>query len=303
MNIGGDCRYWPVSCWKQMLFGYKYLLANPSEAEEYVHNIDAHSLALTCLQMMVEVTSGPEPPHAAALFSAFRRYWADATRFHAELYAVFQGHGTFANLKKSFLQQQIAERTHRNLERLKLALDEIASSVCSSAEEALFYRALQRMLCGRQVEWIAVHNILHEKKTTSPPRRFTHRRVRTTDGGNSMSRNVPEVNDTRLLRFGPQEPASGASSPSHLPTKEAESAQDPEPETDVFDTIRQWFRLRKHRRTRSVGATMQQPLADEYATEQEFKADQLGMPIAGERLRKISEWSADEEQVGLMGSA
>merc|ERR1712048_336521 len=283
MDIAGDCRYWPVSCWKQMLFGYKYLLADPAEAEEYMYNVDAHSLALTCLQLLVEVTSGSKPPHAAALFAAFATYWDDATKFHRELYAVFRGQGTWAALKKSFMQQKLVERTKRNLSKLKHALDEAANSVHSTSEESIFCRALKRMLSGCHVEWAHLHSMLRVKETspftqiktkkldhvnarcvhpvhpvhpvsgrgargvllgnvkpahaavegkaaptiketlpsstppkkdatpTTRPKKFTHQRVRTTDNGTSMLRNVPDTGVSQL-RFGLEDGASSSGS-------------------------------------------------------------------------------------------
>eukprot|EP00929_Paragymnodinium_shiwhaense_P001732 TRINITY_DN101969_c0_g1_i1.p1 TRINITY_DN101969_c0_g1~~TRINITY_DN101969_c0_g1_i1.p1 ORF type:complete len:1007 (+),score=220.04 TRINITY_DN101969_c0_g1_i1:74-3094(+) len=153
-DIGGDCRYWPVSCWKQMLFGYKYVLANKEVSDEYIHNIDAHSLALTCIQLLVGVTTGTVPVSAKPIFSAWKAYWEDAVKIHKELYAVFKGNGTWANLKKNFLQQQIAEKTGRNLERLQRALE--VYSHAPDAEEVAVARALSSLLSGGHegpVDW------------------------------------------------------------------------------------------------------------------------------------------------------
>jgi len=236
-NIGGDCRYWPVSCWKQFLFGFKYLLSDPVDVEEYVHNLDAHSLSLTCLQLLNEVTTGPRPPHAEALFSAFATYWKDAVTFHTELFAVFQGKGNWAALKKSFLQQQIVEVTRRNLDRLKHALD-----ACAKGEDARtfnFLRCIRKMISGQHTDWGDLQKILQglspapaqteqaapvsvvdrlsaSVRTVEPAithhtssdgasasqapamRKFTHRRQSTADI--SLSRYVPEVGAAQVLR-------------------------------------------------------------------------------------------------------
>jgi len=159
-DIAGDCRYWPCSCWKQFMYGFKYLLADGNDAQEYMYNLDAHSLGLTCLQVLVETTKQPWPAHVNAVHAAFSAYWQDATKFHKELYAVFQGHGTWANLKKSFLQQQIVERTRQNLDRLKAAL--LESSKWEAPVGAAFFQCVRQMISGKKLNWSELQRILLE---------------------------------------------------------------------------------------------------------------------------------------------
>eukprot|EP00928_Gymnodinium_smaydae_P033166 TRINITY_DN23829_c0_g1_i1.p1 TRINITY_DN23829_c0_g1~~TRINITY_DN23829_c0_g1_i1.p1 ORF type:complete len:582 (+),score=84.09 TRINITY_DN23829_c0_g1_i1:260-2005(+) len=215
-DIAGDCRYWPVSCWKQFLFGYKYLMDDDGSVDEYKYNLDAHSFALTCIQFLGEVTVGGKPAHARDLFDAWERYWADAQKFHKDLYAVFQGQGTWAALKKQFLQENIVNKTRANLDRLKHALE-----TCDAGEDSntkVLCQILARLLSGRRVDWSALQVSLNSVPETATSddalgdladfvaplggsRKLSHRRQRTTDSGASMSRHVPEVGNTCLLRF------------------------------------------------------------------------------------------------------
>lgn len=235
-DIGGDCRYWPVSCWKMFLFGWKYLAANAPQMEEYVYNLDAHTMALTCIQLLVEVTTdGAAPDHAKKLFEAWQSYWAEAVKFHSELFTVFRGRGTWDQLKRSFVKQQIAERTATNLVKIRQAL-----TVCAAGEApegAVLFQALERMLSGATVNWETIRRSLaqerqvpvfsslkvassHTTGTESPPEeecprmRFAHRRNRTLDMGDGFIRGVPELGAAGGLRSGsPQLQAAVAAAP------------------------------------------------------------------------------------------
>merc|ERR1712093_952879 len=110
--------------------------------------------------MGCEVTTGQRPKHAQGLFDAWKRYWTDAQLFHNQLFAVFQGRGSWAELKKSFLHQQIANITGRNLDALKRALDHCGKG--ERGQEAAFCRALVRMLSGARVDWGELRKLLGE---------------------------------------------------------------------------------------------------------------------------------------------
>lgn len=198
-DIGGDCRYWPVSCWKLFLFGFKYLLADKQLTSEYINSLDVHSLVLTSIQLLVEVARGRFAEEARVLETAWSAYWEDAMRFWKQLYACFKNGGEWNALKSAFLQQQVAETTGRNLENLRAAVTACAAVEREASASALF-RTLSRMLDGESVEWADLSALLRSTERADPaaqaPRKFMHHRTRTID--QAMTRDVPDLGAARF---------------------------------------------------------------------------------------------------------
>jgi len=168
---------------------------------EYIFNLDAHSLALTCIQLIVEVTAGDVPAHSQPLYKAWETYWQDSTRFWKQLMAFVRGQsgGDFNKLKSAFLQQQIAETYGRNIQCLRTALTACASS--SAVEHSTFFATLAAMLAGRRLEWSSIAALLEStpsqaalaQPVPAPVTKRTHRRQHTSDSTPSLTRDVPEV--------------------------------------------------------------------------------------------------------------
>lgn len=211
-DIGGDCRYWPVSSWKLFLFGYKYLLGNQQWTDEYVHNLDAHTVVLTCIQLIAEVSNGAWPAHAEPVRAAWNQYWIDAMRFWKQLYSCFKGQGDWNALKSAFLQQQVAETTKRNLDKLRASL---MSCAASSEEQSAFFTTLAGALAGKPVDWSEMEQLLDPKATApveeqkppvsplspkakKPEHTFHHRRSRTIGSSTTFTQDVPQVGAARL---------------------------------------------------------------------------------------------------------
>jgi len=160
-DIGGDCRYWPVSCWQLFLFGFKYLLGSKTWTNEYVYGLDHHALVLTCVQLLVEVGRGQFPEQVADLEKAWLAYWDVAMKFWQQLYTCFKQQGNWNALKKAFLQQDVAEATGRNLTALRSALSKSARFASSAAtagkpgtdELVAFFSTLARMMDDDVVPW------------------------------------------------------------------------------------------------------------------------------------------------------
>lgn len=207
-DIGGDCRYWPVSSWKLFMFGFRYLLQDTQVANEYLYNLDVHSLVLTCVQLLVEVAGGKFPDCAAVLEKAWSKYWEDALRFWKQLYACFKSRaGDWNALKCAFTQQQVVDTTERNLKALRAALSACANAEGEAASTSALFRTLSRMLGGEVVEWSELTRVLNstEKsgaaleegvKSVAPARKFVHHRTRTLD--QTMTRDVPDIGAARL---------------------------------------------------------------------------------------------------------
>merc|ERR1719469_88907 len=111
LDVGGDCRYWPVSAWVQFLLGWTELEAHPPLRFEYQTQLDLHSFGLTALQVFVEMLpplrssdaisglSSSQDGHVqllsgvAALQVAWERYWSTVTPLHSRLMDTFHNGG------------------------------------------------------------------------------------------------------------------------------------------------------------------------------------------------------------------
>jgi len=258
-DISGDCRYWPVSCWKQFLFGYKYVLANPEVADEYRFSLDAHSLALTCLQLLVEVSDkSPKPQHAEGIYKAWAEYWMEATRFHNELYAVFRGRGTWANLKKSFLQQQIAERYRINIDKLKVALERCAAA--RNGDEASFCLALTWMLSGRPVDWATLKVALETRPARAAANSDAAADASPTAAGSALATSgvAGAATDVKLGPSASEESKSPAKTTADVP-REAPSTEALTTTSDVPSRPRRLTHRRQHTTDNSSSMTRQVP--------------------------------------------
>jgi len=151
-DIGGDCRYWPVSAWKQLLFGYKYLAANPKWMNEYVYNLDVHSIGLTGIELLVSLLEydGTIPAEVQRVIDSWQAYWKAAYGFWEELFGCFRTKGDFNALKKSLLQQQVAETTETNLTRLRKDLLQCAE--LPGPDNTAFFKTLAQMISGEPME-------------------------------------------------------------------------------------------------------------------------------------------------------
>mmetsp|Transcript_14293 Transcript_14293/g.35554 ORF Transcript_14293/g.35554 Transcript_14293/m.35554 type:complete len:578 (+) Transcript_14293:516-2249(+) len=129
-DIGGDCKYWPPSSWKQFLYGWKYLQNSREDCRQYRTRLDHFALGITCLELLFHlcdrveenaagnkvgagtsvgisvthgsaavriVEGGDDMPSAElgkailAVYDAWKLYWRDATRIWAALFATFKG--------------------------------------------------------------------------------------------------------------------------------------------------------------------------------------------------------------------
>lgn len=133
LDVGGDCRYWPVSAWVQFLLGWTELECNPMLRSEYRTRLDMHSLGLTALQVLVE-TMPPDlslpPGHSAgglfaelqSLKSGWERYWAMVTPLHSRLMETFHNGGDWDVLKAHCLDNNVHEAIAAELRGIRGAI-------------------------------------------------------------------------------------------------------------------------------------------------------------------------------------
>jgi len=147
LDVGGDCRYWPVSAWVQFLLGWTELEAQPVLRSEYRTRLDMHSLGLTALQVLVEsMPSLPDAPvwpsfsHGGApevaavhelykVRAAWERYWSLVSPLHGRLMDTFHNGGDWDVLKADCLEVNVHEAIARSLRAIRLTMIK-ARSAC-----------------------------------------------------------------------------------------------------------------------------------------------------------------------------
>lgn len=151
VDIGGDCRYWPMSAWLQFECGWKELSKYPPLAEEYQSQLDLHAMGITALQALAAMSLSTEgeglPPSIQNLQVAWEHYWKDATRFWERLLDVFRRGGDQNALKVRCIQDGVHNIVGANLASLRTSLRE-ASDTCGSAPPALGLRRAQPLFAA-----------------------------------------------------------------------------------------------------------------------------------------------------------
>lgn len=124
-DVGGDCRYWPVSAWRQFEVGCHELAGNPDLCLEYQTHLDLQGLGITALQVLVEMLPAvdtPLPAHLHELRIAWADYWEHATRFWACLLHTFRSGGDWNALKNEFIAEQVHGIIAEKLQAVRRAL-------------------------------------------------------------------------------------------------------------------------------------------------------------------------------------
>jgi len=145
VDIGGDCRYWPMAAWLQFECGYQELVKYAPLSTEYQTMLDLHALGITALQVLAAMapfpsTAGQGPsgtlvkeilPDAVwVLLSAWTVYWKNVTRFWERLLEAFRSGGDQNALKASCIEEDVHNIVGKDLAVLRAALRE-ADVACS----------------------------------------------------------------------------------------------------------------------------------------------------------------------------
>jgi len=148
LDVGGDCRYWPVSAWVQFLLGWTELEACPPLCFEYKTQIDLHSLGLTALQVIAEMLPMPPDPLDPTLLQgmaikeictlrlAWESYWLTVSPLHTRLIDTFHNGGSWDVLKTDCLDDGIHNVVAQRLTDLRCALLELCDACRQAPEEA-----------------------------------------------------------------------------------------------------------------------------------------------------------------------
>lgn len=167
LEVGGDCRYWPVSAWIMFLHGPQELPPGSALRSEYQTGLDLHALGITALQVLIELS--PHAPRGftetsdasvalvqafGALQTAWDSYWRNASEFWRSLIDCFTTSGDWNSLKAACIKVGVQEIISRDLSELRSALNQVSAACGSSAggtNKAMlqgFVAAVRAMLTG-----------------------------------------------------------------------------------------------------------------------------------------------------------
>jgi len=179
MDIGGDCRYWPMSAWLQFEYGWQALVKYPQLAVEYQWQLDLHALGITALQVLATMSFPDEgeydetlPEEIQALRLAWEQYWKDATHFWTRLLHVFRTSGDQNAVKVLCIEEDVHNTIGANLTALRGALREAlaAGSILAGQAVPLFSALLELVSAGgvtgldeelKYTTWGSVSEVLH----------------------------------------------------------------------------------------------------------------------------------------------
>jgi len=165
VDIGGDCRYWPMAAWLQFECGWQELAKYPALSAEYQTHLDLHALGITALQVWAsmmnsavqaknntEANAGrsgyalPQigsarspweaeklPEEVLHLHAAWEQYWQDATRFWERLLDCFRNSGDQNSLKGWCISEGVHNIIGQDLANLRTALREVVQICGPSA--------------------------------------------------------------------------------------------------------------------------------------------------------------------------
>jgi len=136
-DIGGDCRYWPPSCWMVHCRGTEYLEARAAFCHQYQWRLDVHGLGITAIEVLCTTAlaaygcqGGPDSAESdgpwARLLCKWKQYRDKVGEWWERIYAVFSKGGDLRPVHAWLTQQQVAEKTISLLDDLHQALEACA---------------------------------------------------------------------------------------------------------------------------------------------------------------------------------
>jgi len=185
VDIGGDCRYWPVSVWVMFIGGSDELERLPALAQEYKNRLDFHAVGITVLEILMLLL----PPSAfgseemRSLQAAWNQYWQDATRFWKRTMAVFDSGEDPARLKQWIRTEgRVLETIGNDLAVLRCSLRRAADACArgnSSPDAARLFRTLLALVGSNGTvgledslqgpSWQTVRSLIDADSTYTPP--------------------------------------------------------------------------------------------------------------------------------------
>jgi len=156
-GVAGDGRYWPVASWYMFELGADKVSRCAGLELEYKMHLDLHSLGLSAVQVLVEMSPMPQSAEDQdsagiclqdtdqyddelltrlwCLRTAWHQYWEDATRFWQCIYDTFRSGGDFKALKAAYVRADVHETVRRSLIILRTALTQLREAAARAAPE------------------------------------------------------------------------------------------------------------------------------------------------------------------------
>lgn len=158
LDVGGDCRYWPLSAWMQFLAGWHELDAIPALSFEYKMQLDLHALGVTVMQILAELLPLPSdlsedsfdaatgrlalkstqehlalPAEVWKLRIVWDRYWNRVSPLHSQLIHTFHNRGDWNKLKIDCIEGRVHDKLAEDLRLLRCTMRE-ALDACRKLE-------------------------------------------------------------------------------------------------------------------------------------------------------------------------
>jgi len=144
-DVGGDCRYWPMSAWIQMVCGWSELVKYPQLSWEYETHIDFQGLGITALQTYHHLLC---PTGNCADDSGFRDdiveaqrawegYWAYASSAWQRVFAAFKtgSQQGIDDVKLQLLQEAVYNNAAKTLSALRGTWRSLGKATAAEKEE------------------------------------------------------------------------------------------------------------------------------------------------------------------------
>lgn len=148
-DIGGDCRYWPASCWMVHCFGADYLEERPNFCRQYKSRLDIHALGITAIEVLCTkplalrtagAPAGDVPSCWSSLLDAWKQYHDTVSDWWQAIYSVFSAGGDFRPVHAWLVEIAAPDKVVSLVGNMRQALYECAD--CSDEAVAQLLRAV-----------------------------------------------------------------------------------------------------------------------------------------------------------------
>jgi len=141
IGVAGDGRYWPTSNWRVFELESASKLEDDHSAfcEENNHHLDLHSVGITAIQALVEMSPACEDLTrdddaillaVRSLRNAWERYWSDVSRFWRGIFdAIAQQGGALQRLRTTYGQARVHIRVQQGIAELRGAINVLRTAL------------------------------------------------------------------------------------------------------------------------------------------------------------------------------
>jgi hypothetical protein len=137
-DIGGDCRYWPASCWMVHCYGSKFLAGHKDFCRQYRSRLDIHGLGVTGVEVLCSTAGAARDAGAPApegkgseaaelwvtLLEVWKRYRDATGQWWEDIYNALSASGSvdFETVRAQLLREDVAQQVADLTSDLRSAL-------------------------------------------------------------------------------------------------------------------------------------------------------------------------------------